>query len=106
MARRPRTSRSLPRTIVALEVDTPPLEPRGLERVLRKLSRDFPWALEDDWCVEYWGLRRPGPRSALDGRIRTRGPRNPWPGAPLPVRIVCAWAVHLVLALVRPRAGV
>jgi glycosyltransferase involved in cell wall biosynthesis len=97
---------SLPRTIVALEVMTPSLEPPISERVLRKLARDFRWALEDGWSVEYWGLRRPGPRSSPDRRLRTAGPRVPWLGAPLRLRIPCAWLVHFVLALLRPRAGI
>jgi glycosyltransferase involved in cell wall biosynthesis len=99
-------SRALPRTIVALEVMTPSLEPADRERLLMKLNRDLPWALEDGWCVEYWGLRGSGRRVSPDGRFRTSGPRFPWLGAPLRVRIVCAWLVHLLLALLRPRTGI
>jgi glycosyltransferase involved in cell wall biosynthesis len=106
MARGARARRSLPRTIVALEVVTPSLEPRESERRLKKLSRDFPWALEHGWCVEYWGLRGPGRRTSPDGRFRTAGPRFPWLGAPLRVRILCAWIVHFSLALLRPRTGI
>jgi glycosyltransferase involved in cell wall biosynthesis len=98
---------SLARTIVSLEVSTPSLETEAdIERLLKELGRDFPWALEEGWCVEYWGLRGPGPTSLLDGRIRTSGPRFPWQGAPLRLRVPCAWLVHFLLALKRPRTGI
>jgi glycosyltransferase involved in cell wall biosynthesis len=102
-----RAGPSLPRTIVSLEVATPSLETeRDGEHLLKELSRDFPWALEDGWCVEYWGLRGPGRRSLFDGRLRTSGLRFPWLGAPLRVRVLCAWIVHFLLALRRPRTGI
>jgi glycosyltransferase involved in cell wall biosynthesis len=106
MARRQRARPGLPRTIVSLEVMTPSLESRDTERLIRKLNRDFPWALEAGWSVEFWGLRRPGRRASQDSRLRASGPRLPRRGAPLRVRQVCAWMVHFVLALRRPRAGV
>jgi glycosyltransferase involved in cell wall biosynthesis len=97
---------TLPRTIISLEVVTPSLERHNSDHVRSELGRDFPWVLDEGWAVEYWGLRGPGPREAMDGRITTSGPRFPWLGAPLHVRVLCAWVVHLVLTLRRPGAGI
>jgi glycosyltransferase involved in cell wall biosynthesis len=95
-----------PRTIISLEVITPSLAPDDREHLVKELSRDFPWVLDEGWTVEFRGLRRSGPRVALGGRIRSCGPPFPWRGAPLRARIVAAWLVHFVLTLLRPRAGI
>lgn len=93
------------RTVVYLDLLDPLLDAdRGTARVRYRLHRDFPWALEDGWQLERWGLwwsdQPPG------GAQRHRGLHLPRRVRPHRLLIPLAWIVHFVLALRAPNVDV
>lgn len=85
--------------VVSLEVWCPDLASEdGVIWWRHKLSRDWPWVVEDPGIVvEAWGLRR-GRGPSLDPRFRARGPVVPL-CVPTPAAIVLAWVTHALLAV-------
>jgi glycosyltransferase involved in cell wall biosynthesis len=99
----PPTAKEPSATLVSLELWTPDLaDPQSLDKIRYKLGRDFPWALEEEWPVEYWGLRRPQARIASSHlQFHVRGLRLPTKKLPTPTAAALALAAHFVLALRR-----
>jgi glycosyltransferase involved in cell wall biosynthesis len=100
------SGKPLPRKIVYLELlDSLLYLEGGSSRVLYRLRRDFPWALNEEWAVERWGLR-PSRKRALHEGIRLRGWTLPFRAFPRVLLPVLVWGTQFVLVLLRPRAGI
>lgn len=84
---------------VSLEVWCPDLtSEEGVARWRYKLSRDWPWVLDDPGIVvEAWGLRRRGGPGA-GPRFAARGPVMPMV-LPAPLAVALAWFIHFVLTV-------
>jgi glycosyltransferase involved in cell wall biosynthesis len=86
--------------LVSLELWTPDLTGTdSVDKIRYKLGRDFPWVLEEEWPVEYWGLRRTQARS--NSQFHVRGLRFPTIKLPTPAAAALALTVHFFLALRR-----
>jgi glycosyltransferase involved in cell wall biosynthesis len=93
------------RRIIRLALWTPDLgTPQGIKAALRKVSREFGWAMQEGWDVEFWGLRGTPPRSF--GRMGIRGPLILPDRLPTPLVRFLAQVTHFSLLLRHPRAGI
>lgn len=85
-------------TLVYLELTDAFLDrDQGASRMLYRISRDFPWVLEDGWELERWGVWPPAPRRSPSPALVTRGPTLPVRRIPLPIVTLLAWVTHFVL---------
>ncbi|HEX2027377.1 MAG TPA: hypothetical protein VHF25_05200, partial [Nitriliruptorales bacterium] len=97
-----RTTSGHPR-LIYLETLDPLLDADGgASRALFRLRRDFPWALQEGWELERWGLWRPGQRGTHDDAGRRIGLTLPARLPAHPALAAVAWLVHLWLAVTRP----
>jgi glycosyltransferase involved in cell wall biosynthesis len=97
----------LPRRVVYLELFDSLLDRDGGEgRTRFNLVRDFPWAFEEGWEIERWGLRRGKPRPFRGDLSRVKGLTFRLPAFPRVLLPVVVWATQFVQAVLRPRAGI
>jgi glycosyltransferase involved in cell wall biosynthesis len=97
----------IPKTLVSLQSVVPSIDGDDAVRAVTwELERDFPWAIDDGWDVEFWGLRRSGTQADAAGPFRVRGPHVPLRRLSTPVRAAMAWAMHFSLTLACSRPGI
>lgn len=96
-----------PRKIVYLELVAPLLDdPASRSKWLFWLNRDLPWASQEGWTAEYWGLRSSGDRATSWGYLRVRGPKIPFRRVPWLIITTLMWSAHFFMALFGRRPGI
>lgn len=99
--------RELPKTLVSLQRVAPSINDETAAReVRRELGRDYAWAMDQGWTIEFWGVRLSGSAVKAYERFRVRGPRLPVRRLVTPMRAVIAWGTHFLLTLTQRRPGV
>jgi glycosyltransferase involved in cell wall biosynthesis len=93
------------RRIIRLALWAPDLRtPQGIKTALREVNREFGWALQEGWDVEFWGLRGTPPGNF--GRMGIRGPFILTDSLPTALARFLAQVTHFSLLLTHPRAGI
>jgi glycosyltransferase involved in cell wall biosynthesis len=97
----------LPKTLVSLERNPPSLEDdEAIRAVEVEQARDYSWAAEQGWTVEFWGPKRVDARVRTHDRFRIIGPSIPTGRLSIPAKSLIAWLIHFLLTIARPRAGI